>query len=136
MAPTQEEIMGKLISKCCVCGRIYGVLSMPSIDGERYSHGYCSKECMKFTPVQVMVWDKTKNCRLLDAAHMNATGRIFYRDEAIDKCITFNKKEQRIDSLFWNDVMYEIAEFEPVDNDGHANRILKEAVEDGCIAVL
>ena len=136
MAPRKESIMGKLISKCCVCGRVYGAVSMSSIDGEKYSHGYCSKECMKFTPVQVMVWDKTNNCRLLDAANMNATGRIFYRENAIDKCITFNKKEQRIDSLFWNNVMYEIEEFEPVQNEGHASRLLKEAVQEGTIVVL
>lgn len=128
--------MGKLISKCCVCGRTYGAVFMPEIKGEKTSYGYCSKDCMKFTPVQIMVWDNDKKCRILDVANMNSTGRLFYHGDAIDNCITFNKKDKRLDLLFWNDVMYDIAEFEPVENDECANRMVKKAVQYGHIAVL
>jgi hypothetical protein len=53
--------MAKLISKCCVCGRIYKVvtINMQSVgkDEERTSHGYCSIACSEAEQVSLLVWD-------------------------------------------------------------------------------
>ena len=50
----------KLISQCCVCGKVYAVKKCycKGVDDneERVSHGYCSTECMNSTPVEASVW--------------------------------------------------------------------------------
>lgn len=137
MAPTKEKIMSKFISTCCVCGKVYCVTTQADgKDVERVSHGYCGKDCAEQTPVQIAIWDDKLNCHMLDAANMTAGGRIYHHLKAIDTLVTINKKDKRIESLFWDDVMYEIAEFEPFTNEEHGNRLIKEAAKRGEFIVL
>lgn len=129
--------MSKFISTCCVCGTITGVTTVKDgSDKERVSHGYCGKGCAQQTPVQVMLWDDKLGCRTADAGNMTSDGRIFYHMKALDTLVRINKKDRRVEDMFWNGVMYEIAEYTDFTTPEHGNRVLKDAIKEGSIAVI
>lgn len=86
--------MCKLISKCCVCGTIYGVTKCNIVgqdsNSEKVSHGYCSPACQKFTETQLLVWNNTLGeCGtfVLDAGYIS-NDTLYYKGVRVEVYLT------------------------------------------------
>jgi hypothetical protein len=94
--------MAKLISKCCVCGRIYGVTTCDmnglGKDEERYSHGFCSKACEKADYVQLAFWNHDMNCVDMTKGKM-VEGVLYHAGEKVTHYTTHDRHERISDII-------------------------------------
>ena len=119
--------MTKFISKCCVCGKVYCVTSIPGDDEEKISHGYCSTNCSGFDALQLLVWSDEFGIRVPDQGNRTISGRIYYHGEAVDSLVRFSRKELQVEKLVWDGSYYETKDVVLADNEGHGLRLAKEA---------
>ena len=61
--------MGILIRKCCVCGTIKAIENRADVEGERISHGYCSKECAMPREYAAYAWSDKHNMYVGERAY-------------------------------------------------------------------
>lgn len=114
--------MGKLISKCCVCGRVYGSVLVQG-DEEKVSHGYCSVICTQAIEHQVMFWDESLNCFNMDRA-FEVNGKYYFRGQELGIYIVVDSVEVVVINVLGGRYNEEVVIIS--DNHSHKLRVAKE----------
>lgn len=95
--------MCKLISKCCVCGRVYGITTKgQSTTNEIVSHGYCSNDCTNHTAVQITVWMDKYNMFVFERAYV-VNEKMFFNGEFQQAYITININSRQGSLEAWDE---------------------------------
>lgn len=82
--------MGMFISKCCVCGKVYGSYTDNNFEGEKISHGYCSTDCTEAREAQIMVWSDEHDMFVLERAFWVGS-KLYYNGAFITDVIVYTK---------------------------------------------
>lgn len=97
--------MNKLISKCCVCGKVYGAqtTSIKGVDDaeESFSHGYCGKDCADATEIEIMDF-AADGLAILERGFMVGEN-LYYRMLWVDSFIRINKDPVMCEMRVWDE---------------------------------
>ena len=119
--------MSKLVSKCCVCGKVYGVTTTDDgSDRERFSHGYCGSGCAAFTIVQIMFFDKSIDCFNLEEGQ-EVGGIYYFHGQEIRRFILRTGDEAIV--INYIDTAYNEEVVVHTKDTAHMHRVVKEEVK-------
>ena len=100
--------MALLITKCCVCGRIYKTEHVEIKDlgnnDERISHGYCSKDCSQAGVLQAFVMDENLHIFTGERA-FTVNSKIYIKGTFLTSFISWCGNNYSMN--IWNDSFYE-----------------------------
>jgi len=129
--------MCKLISTCCVCGKIMGVTTCVvngvAAQEERVSHGYCSDDCKRFVPVQLMFWDAILGAVNMDQGQQ-VGAKFYWKGKEITRYIM--RAGDMALAINISDTAYNEEVVVSTTNQAHMHRVLKDEAKKWDIPVI